>query len=179
MAEHRAARAPRGGKGGVRGDEGVAVPVASHPAAQRKEDRGRGRGGVLVLERLDQPLAHACRGLEQTIFQVPQGVRHLIHDRQAVAADLLREPEELDLSFQLRLDRAALGLGRTVACQETLRHARLEVEDRAPCRLGGVRGEHRPDVERLQCAGDLRGAAARFPQASQRPADRSTVRAPR
>src|SRR2546425_6344788 len=43
------------------------------------------RAAELVFERLDQPLAHAPLGLEQAILQIPEGIRHLVHDGRAVA----------------------------------------------------------------------------------------------
>src|SRR5439155_763105 len=82
----------------------------------------------------------------------------------------LGEPEQLYLALETPLDGAALGLGRAVPRQETLRQPGLEIEDRASGGLGGVRGEDRPDVEREQGTRDLLGSMAGLTQAAQRPA---------
>jgi len=176
VAEHRAAGAARGSERDLRGDERVAVPVAPDPAPHGKRGHRGEPAAELVLECLDEALAHPRRGVEEAVLQIPEGIRHFVHDRRAVAPHLLGEPEELHLALETPLDGAALGLRRAVPRQETLRQTRLEVENRASGGLGGMRGEDRSDVERQQGVRDLLGSPAGLTQASQRPAHRSALR---
>src|SRR4029077_3687347 len=89
VAQHRATGAARGGERDLRGDERVAVAVAPDPAAHAQRRDGGEPPAELVLERLDQSLAHARRGLQEAVFEIPQSVRHLVHDRWAVAPHFL------------------------------------------------------------------------------------------
>ena len=178
VVEHRPPGAPRRGERDLRGDERVAIPIAPDPAPQRER---RHRSGAkpapeLVLERFHQPLAHARRRFQETIFQVPQRVRHLVHDRGAVTPDFLGQPEQLHLALQVPLDGPTLGLGCAVAREQPLRQARLQVEDGAARGLRGMGREDRSDIERRQGARHLLGAAAGLAQAAQRPAHRSALR---
>src|SRR2546426_2068229 len=43
-----------------------------------------------------------------TLFRSPERVRHLVHDRRAVAPNFFGEPEELHLALQVPLDRPTL-----------------------------------------------------------------------
>src|SRR2546428_7049388 len=97
---------------------------------------------------MKRQFAHALLGLEQAILQIPEGIRHLVHDGRAVAPHLLGEPEELDLALETPLDGAALGLGRARPRPEALRPPCLEIADRASGRLGRVAGGDRPDLWR-------------------------------
>ena len=175
MAQHRPTSATRGGERDLRRDERVAVPVTPDPAPQCEWGHRGESAAELVLEGLGESFVHARRGLEQAVLQVPEGIRHLVHDRRPVAPHLLGEPEQLHLALETTLDGATLGLRGAVPRQQTLGEARLKIEDGASSGFGGMRGEDRPDLHRCQGARDFLGSLAGLAQASQRPAHRSAL----
>src|SRR5205814_8139094 len=71
VAEHRAAGAPPGGERDLSRDERVAIAVAPDPAAHAERSHRGEPAAELVLERLDQALAHVRRGLQQSVLQIP------------------------------------------------------------------------------------------------------------
>ncbi len=117
--------APRGCDGHFRCHEGVAVAVSGHPAAQghRHFDaqlftehlaEGRRAGFVHVVGRREQP-----------VFEVPNHRTDFVHHARAILANLVGEPEQFDVRFELLFELAPLGRDTVIAGQKGVGQARL------------------------------------------------------
>ena len=132
-------------------DVRVAVVVAADPGARAK-DRGECRDGPGgVGKQLLDGAVELRDLLEQRELVVAQADVNLVFEARARDADEGGLPQQGHAQLHLALDR--LGVRTGVKLAEQAFDACLGVEDGAPARLGGVRGEHRRDLR----AGDQFG----------------------
>src|SRR5689334_13112065 len=83
----------------LRRDEWVAIPVAADPGAElHRGDVRRQSQRELLRQLLLQLPAKERKGVEEHCLHIVERVADLIEDRWAAAADLVRGPEELNLS---------------------------------------------------------------------------------
>ena len=166
-------------RGGLAGDgcrdERVAVAVAADPRPDAHERAHHGR-------------APACRGSLQRVVHAAVDVRDrgvqslvehghhgadLVGGRGLLGSQRSGAPERVDLLEHPTLGAALVGAvaQRRVVLLEERREAPDARRDRAPPGLGGVRGEHRVEAQRLQTC--ERGVIAHLgSQAHERGGDR-------
>ena len=127
--------------GDVRGDERVAVAVAADPRPQHQRPGvvrdGEPDGACLALELADE----LGDGVAGQLLQVPADRARLVRDRRLARADLVGLPQQVDEPRDLLVVRPAV---------ERLADPAQHPQHRLARRLGGVRGEHRPQLEPLQ-----------------------------
>ncbi len=114
----------------------VAVEVAADPASEMERQRCVGQEAAVVGE-------HALTCVEEALLEEPQPVADLVHHLRAHGADLVGLPEDRDLLRELRLELVALVRAQRglVEPREQRRDAGLGAQQRAPARLGRMRGQ--------------------------------------
>ena len=143
----------------VRGDERVAVAVAADPRPQHQWPRvvrdGEPDGACLALELADE----LGDGVARQLLQVPADRARLVRDRGLARPDLVGLPQEVDepgdlVVVVLTEEPPPGGVGssdmRWRPAVECLADPAQHPQHRLARRLGGVRGEHRPQLEQLQ-----------------------------
>jgi hypothetical protein len=131
----------------LRRDERVAVAIASHPASET--DPG-GAPELAAEDRLERAFGRGRQiagGGHQPVFQVPDDGVDLVENAWAIRTDLVREPEHLDVGFQLLLEPRGVAARCLATAEQCLRNACLQIQQRAARGFGRVRGEHRPHLE--------------------------------
>jgi hypothetical protein len=153
-------RPSRRGECRLGSDERIAVAVAAHPVAKadryRCAQRFTGRRELLLEcahERVTRPRAR----VEQPCLEIPEACAHLVEDGGSILPHFRRQPEQLDLTIERRLDRWPIGRRRALSLQQQISDARLEGEQRAPGRLGRMCGEHGSHIQPHDSVEDLVG----------------------
>ena len=157
------ARATRCRDGDLRRDERISVAVASNPGSEserHRESKGIRRPAELFLERHGERRLHVRASVEQSRLEIPERGAHLVEHGRPVLPDLAREPEELDFALERLLDQTHFVGGGRFAREQIVGDARLQTEQCAARRFGGVRGEHGTDVERAASPARSRRALA-------------------
>src|SRR5207237_2267520 len=131
---------------------GVSVLVASDPRGQaNRRIRGHPNARVVATERLDELLLHVRNGVEEGALEVEEGVSDFIENARANRSDLVGVPEAVDPGGDPLPDAIACSRGkRCTQPRQLLADAVRVVEDAAPPRFRGMRGQHRPDFQLLQ-----------------------------
>mmetsp|Transcript_14040 Transcript_14040/g.30000 ORF Transcript_14040/g.30000 Transcript_14040/m.30000 type:complete len:614 (+) Transcript_14040:1481-3322(+) len=167
--------------GGVRLHEGVAVAVAPNP---RPELHAGGHVQPQLLQRVCDPvgvileevlavhlgegglgvLVELEGGVQDGELVVLQAVDDLVQHRGLGLAHLVRPPQRLHLTLQLRLQAALEGgvEAGIVDVHEEVVHAAERVHHHPPARLRGVRRPHRRVRQLVQQALELGGGDARL-----------------
>ena len=100
----------------------------------------------------------AClSGVEEAVFEEPETVADLVGDPQAVAANLVRLPQQRHLLGKALLDVATSRCSEegVVEPVELLGDARVGKQDRSPARLRRMCGEHEPHRDATRAAREL------------------------
>ena len=141
--------------GHLGGDVGVAVAVAADPGAE-------GQRAGLLRQRHADPLQLGGQVLQDVadrarvqLVQVVDGVAGLVGGLGAHHAQLVGLPQQVDVLGQPQVGAAPVAGGGGRGVQQFGDTAQL-VQHRAAGGLGGVGGEHRPDVEVLDALADVR-----------------------
>ena len=142
--------------GGVRFDEGVAIPVTTNPGAEGEEAGHTDRAVAATFPAID-PLDYLFQvaiGLgdrhEQTLVKIVEPVFYLVANLWFQHPNLIGAPQDLDLGLQGVDDLLFLLLGQAVAVQPFAgeEDAAQSLHDDPPLGFGGVGGEYR-DVAQL------------------------------
>ena len=130
----------------------------------------------MANQRFGQLLLHVGKGVKEGALEVEEGVSDFIEHTRADRSDLVGMPEDLDLGGDPLADAIALTRGKRRAQPgQLLADSVLMVEDAAPHRFRGMRGEHRPDFQLLQGCGHALGGDALCLKARDRSVELSRV----
>ena len=161
--ERRLGLAPQGRAHDLRGDIGIAVPVAADPGADGEEAR----------RRLAQYLAPAGvergQGGEETALEIGDRVVDLVGDIDPHRAQQPGAPEDRHLAQQGLFDGRPLRLaGRRIVSRQGGGDGHLAVEDALAAHLTGMGGDHRRHEGPIQQVADRGGFDALGVQGSDR-----------
>ena len=137
----------------------IAILVAADPGAEaNRRIQRHADARVMCRQRLSKLLVHIGNGIEEGAFQVEERVPNFVQDPRPNRSHLIGVPEHLNLGGDALPDPIALSSGeRRPQPSQFLADPVLVVEDAAPDGLGGMRGQHRADVELVKNPFDALG----------------------
>jgi hypothetical protein len=147
--------------GDHRSDERIAVPVAADPRAEGQRAGRRCGLHAQPAQRIGEVVEHPRGGVGVQVGEVVDGVAGLIGRVRPIQPQLVGLPEQVDQLGEPAGGRGGVGgavqhvVGR-LGVQRVGQLAQLG-QDRPAGRLGGMRGEHRPDGEPAGGGGYLVG----------------------
>ena len=162
------------GEGGDAGrDEGIAVAVAAHPAADAEAarggvgDAGQDVGGgvvVAVAEGREELRRHLRHGVDQDVAQHVDRITHLVEGRRLAGAQVGREIHARDLGQDLLFDVVLVGSARGLAPGEQRVDAVEGLAQRPAQGLRRMRREHDRGTQVLDRPGHALRRDARLAQ---------------
>src|SRR5437588_8573814 len=113
--------------------------------------RWHSHAGVMPYQRVAKFLLHVGNSVEEGALEVEERIADFVEHAWADRSHLVRVPEDLDLGRDPLADAIAFSRGkRRAQPRQLLTDTVLVVEDAAPDRFRGMRGEHRPNFELRQ-----------------------------